>query len=141
MNKIINIKIQNADQTGFQNIHINEINNIPDYSVDVLRFAELNVLAYNLCETIIVQLLNKIRPQTGICVIEILDMLALSNGYVNKMIDSAAMSQAIEKIHNSIGLIDIKNIIEKYNNTYSIVKINKNPQNTTIAITLQRNSI
>lgn len=141
MNKIINIKIQNGDQTGFQNIHINEINNIPDYSIDVLRFAELNVLSYNLCETVLVQLLNKIRPQTGLCVIEIIDMMALSSAYVNKTIDSATMSQTIEKINNSIGLIDIKNIVEKYNNTYSVVKMNKNPQNTTIAITLKRNSI
>jgi len=110
MNKIINIKIQSGDHTGFQNIHINEINNIPDYSVDVLRFAELNALSYNLCETVLVQLLNKIRPQTGQCIIEIVDMLTLSNGYVNKMIDSATMSQTIE-------------------------------QNTTIVITLKRNSI
>ena len=141
MNKIINIKVQNGDQTGFQNIHINEINNIPDYSVDILRFAELNVLSYNLCETVLVQLLNKIRPQTGQCIIEIIDMLTLSNAYVNKMIDSATMSQSIEKIHNSIGLIDIKNIIEKHNNSYSISKINKNPQNTTLIINLKRNSI
>jgi hypothetical protein len=139
MNKLINLIINTSHQSGFQNIHINEINNIPDYSVDMLRFAELNTLNYALCENVILQLLNKIRPETGICIVEITDMFAVCLSYANKMISTEDMSKIIAITNNTFGLSDIKSLIDKQNNLFTINKITNN--NNTISIAIQRNSI
>ena len=141
MNTLINITLNNETKNGFQNIHINEIHNIPDYSVDILTFSEIKAVNYNSCEQIISILFSKIRPQTGICILEIVDMHSICELYINKMIDSSTMSNIVAGIQNVFSTTEIKTFIEKSNNVFSILKIENNTDQNKILITIKRNTV
>lgn len=141
MNTMLNITINNGPKEGFQNIHINEIHNIPDYSVDLLSFGEINSLQYSYCESAISLILNKIRPQTGLCIIEIIDMSTVCGLYINKAIRSVEMSNIISTMQNVFGVIDIKNLLDRSNNMFNIIKIMKHTEQNKIFVTIQRNSV
>ena len=140
MNNLLNITINNERKEGLQNIHINEVHNIPDYSVDLLTFSEINALKHNSCEPALSLILNKVRPQKGVCILEIADMNSICGLYLNKIIDSTEMSQIISPIQNVFGVTDIKNLVDKTNNMFSIIKIDKQTDRNKIAVTIQRNS-
>lgn len=141
MNTLINITLNNETKNGFQNVHINEIHNIPDYSVDILTFSEIKAVNYNSCEQIISILFSKIRPQTGICILEIMDMHSICELYINKMIDSSTMSNIVAGIQNVFSTTEIKTFIEKSNNIFSILKIENNTDQNKILITIKRNTV
>lgn len=140
MNTLLNITINNGVKEGLQNVHINELHNIPDYSVDLLTFSEINSLKHSSCEQALSLILNKIRPQKGVCVVEVVDMSAICNLYINKVMDSAEMSQTISPIQNVFGVSDIKSLLDKTNNMFAIIKIDKQTEHNKIAITIQRNT-
>jgi len=140
MNTLLNITINSPAKAGLQNVHINEVHNIPDYSVDLLTFSEINSLKYSSCEPALSLILNKIRPQKGVCIIEVADMSAICNLYINKIIDSAEMSQTISPIQNVFGVSDIKSLLDKTNNMFTIIKIDKQTEHNKIIITIQRNA-
>lgn len=141
MNTLINITLNNETKNGFQNVHINEIHNIPDYSVDILTFSEIQSIKHSACEQIISILFSKIRPQTGICILEIMDIHSVCELYINKMMDSSGMSDIVAKIQNVFSTTDIKTFVEKSNNIFSILKIENNPDQKKVLATIKRNSV
>lgn len=140
MNNLLNITINNEPKDGLQNVHINEVHNIPDYSVDLLTFSEINALKYSSCEPALSLILNKVRPEKGVCILEIADVNSICSLYINKIMDSAKMSEIVSPMQNVFGVADIKNLIDKTNNMFSIIKIDKQIDGKKIAITVQRNS-
>lgn len=142
MNRLINITINQTNKEGFDNLHINEINNIPDYSVDILKFSEINILPYDSCTQAINIFLQKLRPNTGLLIIDTLDTIAIFLSYINKMLSSQQMSSILNELKNTFNAEDIMSLISsEFASKFTVLKIDNNKEQSIRTITIQRNSL
>jgi len=141
MNKIYNIVINNEPKKGLVNLNINEISNIANYSAEVLIFEELNKIKYEISNNVLSMLIEKLRPGSGILILDILDTNSLFSSYINKIIHTKNMSDIISNISSVYGVIDIKEYVKQFGASLTILKIEKNTNNHTLRITIQRNTV
>lgn len=142
MNRLINVIINKEHKEGFDNLHINEINNIPDYSVDILKFNEINILPYESCNQAISILLQKLRPKTGVLMLDTLDSASIFLSYLNKMLSSSEMSIILSGLKNTFNTEDIVSLISnEYSGKFAVLKIDNNKENSIKTITIQRNGL
>lgn len=141
MNNIYNILINNGIKKGLINLNINEISNIVNYSAEVLIFEELNKIKYDISNNVLGMLLEKLRPGSGVLILDILDMNNLCSSYSNKILDTKNMSNILNNISSAYGIVEIKEYIKQFGASLSILKIEKNVNNYTLRITIQRNAV
>ena len=141
MNKIYNIVINNEPKKGLVNLNINEISNIANYSAEVLIFEELNKIKYEISNNVLSMLIEKLRPGSGVLILDILDTNSLFSSYINKIIHTKNMSDIISNISSVYGVIDIKEYVKQFGASLTILKIEKNTNNHTLRITIQRNTV
>lgn len=141
MNNIYNILINNGIKKGLINLNINEISNIVNYSAEVLIFEELNKIKYDMSNNVLGMLLEKLRPGSGVLILDILDMNNLCSSYSNKILDTKNMSNILNNISSAYGIVEIKEYIKQFGASLSILKIEKNVNNYTLRITIQRNAV
>jgi len=141
MNNIYNIIINNETKKGLINLNINEISNIANYSAEVLIFEELNKIKYDISNNVLGMLLEKLRPGSGVLILDILDMNNLCASYSNKILDTKNMSNILNNISSAYGIVEIKEYIKQFGASLSILKIEKNINNYTLRITIQRNAV
>ena len=70
-----------------------------------------------------------------------MDIHSVCELYINKMMDSSGMSDIVAKIQNVFSTTEIKTYVEKLNNIFSILKIENNPDQKKILVTIKRNSV
>jgi hypothetical protein len=141
MNNIYNILVNNGIKKGLINLNINEISNIANYSAEVLIFEELNKIKYDISNNVLGMLLEKLRPGSGVLILDILDMNNLCASYSNKILDTKNMSNILNNISSAYGIVEIKEYIKQFGASLSILKIEKNINNYTLRITIQRNAV
>jgi len=141
MNNIYNILVNNGIKKGLINLNINEISNIANYSAEVLIFEELNKIKYDISNNVLGMLLEKLRPGSGVLILDILDMNNLCASYSNKILDTKNMSNILNNISSAYGIVEIKEYIKQFGASLSILKIEKNINHSTLRITIQRNAV
>jgi hypothetical protein len=106
-----------------------------------LIFEELNKIKYDISNNVLGMLLEKLRPGSGVLILDILDMNNLCASYSNKILDTKNMSNILNNISSAYGIVEIKEYIKQFGASLSILKIEKNINNYTLRITIQRNAV
>jgi predicted SAM-dependent methyltransferase len=141
MNKPINIyynKHKNIIQE-FDNIEINDIENIVNFSVSNIYCSCLNYFEKSIINAILVLLFKKLKPE-GLLVISFTDLKESSKRYYENSISDEQLMENLLSHKSILSISAIKKMIED-DPSVKIVKIDYDHQNLKINLTLQRISI
>jgi len=141
MNKPINIyynKHKNIIQE-FDNIEINDIENLVNFSVSNIYCSCLNYFEKSIINAILVLLFKKLKPE-GLLVISFTDLKESSKRYYENSISDEQLMENLLSHKSILSISAIKKMIED-DPSVKIVKIDYDHQNLKINLTLQRISI
>jgi predicted SAM-dependent methyltransferase len=141
MNKPINIyynKHKNIIQE-FDNIEINDIENIVNFSVSNIYCSCLNYFEKSMINAILMLLFKKLKPE-GLIVISFTDLKESSKRYYENSISDEQLMENLLGHKSILSISAIKKMIEN-DPSVKIVKIDYDHQNLKINLTLQRISI
>jgi predicted SAM-dependent methyltransferase len=141
MNKPINIyynKHKNIIQE-FDNIEINDIENIVNFSVSNIYCSCLNYFEKSMINAILMLLFKKLKPE-GLIVISFTDLKESSKRYYENSISDEQLMENLLSHKSILSISAIKKMIED-DPSVKIVKIDYDHQNLKINLTLQRISI
>ena len=142
MQRLINIYHTNRKVLldNYENLDISDIHNILNYSADFIRFNDLELFEYNICEQILSILINKltIGGSFMLCLYNIKNISRLYSSSVLPDQDFLHKIRDLKSIWSS-DLLDSA-VIKKYKEI-EISKIQNDNQNHSVYITLTRKSI
>lgn len=135
MKRNINIISNNYIRSvaNFENIHIDNIDGLINFSIDNIILGFINFLDKKTAQKIMLGLLSKIRPQ-GSVIISFIDLQLVCKNYLNNNISNDDMINLIKPINNIVNIDEIMTYIDIAK--FRITSISR--QNTNIVLNITR---
>ena len=117
MKRLINLySVKNKkDINGFNNVEINNLNDIINYSADHIFCGCLSYLDSEIIQKTISSILEKIRPQ-GYCTLSFVDMKQICRLYFNNAISDESLIKTIKDYKAILSYNTINDIIKNIEN-------------------------